>query len=318
MTTFRPRRRGLSLTEVLIAMFLMAVGMIAIFTLFPLGAMQVGQALRDDRTSQMALQADGYMRSVWRSDVVNQPELSRDQEFYTKMNPAGGSLAGPSIAVVVDPVARASGAPAYVANGTAPNQLDRVQFKGVTSAPAALAIGGMTDDVLFESNGSPTAKGTLTGNSAAPLNRQGRYTWAALLQRPAGAPREVADLAVLAFDGRARLLSVNGTGAYSDEYMVGAAVTAGSRQVDVTVPARSPDDPVLVRTGGWVLDATAGRKAVFYRIVAANESAATPGQFTLDLETPFPADQTGTARLFFFAGLAEVFVRPQLKPDPAN
>jgi Tfp pilus assembly protein PilV len=48
MTLHRTRRAGLSRVEVLVAMFIMALGMIALLTLFPLGALQMGQALKDD------------------------------------------------------------------------------------------------------------------------------------------------------------------------------------------------------------------------------------------------------------------------------
>ena len=63
-------RRGVTLTEVLVALFVMALGMLALLTLFPLGAMQIGQALKDDRTAQSALEADAYMRTYWEHEVV--------------------------------------------------------------------------------------------------------------------------------------------------------------------------------------------------------------------------------------------------------
>jgi hypothetical protein len=65
------RRPGLSLVEVLVALFIMGLGAIAILTLFPLGALQMGQALKDDRTAQAAGQADGYMRWYWKHYVVD-------------------------------------------------------------------------------------------------------------------------------------------------------------------------------------------------------------------------------------------------------
>ncbi len=86
----RSRRAGISLTEVLIAMFIMAVGMIALMTLFPLGAMRIGQSLKDDRCTQLALQMDGEMRAVWRNEVV--AKLARGEEpteaFYHAMEGA--------------------------------------------------------------------------------------------------------------------------------------------------------------------------------------------------------------------------------------
>src|SRR5579871_5109208 len=70
------RRPGLSLVEVLVALFIVALGSIAILTLFPLGALQMGQALKDDRTAQAAGQADGYMRWYWKSYVVDDTQAN--------------------------------------------------------------------------------------------------------------------------------------------------------------------------------------------------------------------------------------------------
>ena len=55
------RRPGLTLTEALVAMFVAALGMISLLTLFPLGALQMGQALKDSRTAETARQADSLM-----------------------------------------------------------------------------------------------------------------------------------------------------------------------------------------------------------------------------------------------------------------
>ena len=66
-------RSGLSMAEVLVALFLMALGSIAILTMFPLGMYHMGQALKDDRTAQSAAQADAFMRYYWRINVVENP-----------------------------------------------------------------------------------------------------------------------------------------------------------------------------------------------------------------------------------------------------
>ena len=78
------RRAGSSLTEVLVALFVMAAGMTALLTLFPLGAMQISQSLKDDRTAQTAAQADAMMRTYWRANVV--PPTGNDQVLPTAMS----------------------------------------------------------------------------------------------------------------------------------------------------------------------------------------------------------------------------------------
>ncbi|MFO0936635.1 MAG: hypothetical protein U0798_09005 [Gemmataceae bacterium] len=67
-TTLRP---AITLTEVLVALFVMAVGMIALLVLFPLGAMQIGQAIKDQRTADARNIADSIMRNHWRTNVID-------------------------------------------------------------------------------------------------------------------------------------------------------------------------------------------------------------------------------------------------------
>ena len=52
------RRSGLTLVEVLVAIFVMGIGMIALLTLFPIGVLQMAQAIRQDRCLRAAQTAD--------------------------------------------------------------------------------------------------------------------------------------------------------------------------------------------------------------------------------------------------------------------
>jgi hypothetical protein len=51
---FRHRRAGVTLIEVLAAIFITGVGLLALLTLFPLGALALAQAIKDDRTAAVA------------------------------------------------------------------------------------------------------------------------------------------------------------------------------------------------------------------------------------------------------------------------
>jgi len=66
------RRAGMSLTEVLVALFILTIGVIGILTMFPLGAVQMARAVRDDRSALAASNADAYMRWYWATYVANQ------------------------------------------------------------------------------------------------------------------------------------------------------------------------------------------------------------------------------------------------------
>ena len=59
-------RKAVTLTEVLIAIFLMGIGLMAILSLFPLGASQMAQALQDQRAAEAATTADAFGRVIWK------------------------------------------------------------------------------------------------------------------------------------------------------------------------------------------------------------------------------------------------------------
>ena len=54
------RRSGVTLVEVLVAIFVMAIGLIALLTLFPIGMLRVSQALGDARSVECADNAYSY------------------------------------------------------------------------------------------------------------------------------------------------------------------------------------------------------------------------------------------------------------------
>ena len=65
-------RRGLSLTEILVSLFIMAVGIISLITLFPVGIYRVRQAVIDTRATYLAISADSIVRG---QDWPNDPFL---------------------------------------------------------------------------------------------------------------------------------------------------------------------------------------------------------------------------------------------------
>lgn len=60
------RRNATTLTEVLIAIFIMGIGLMAILALFPLGAVQMAQALKDQRAAEAAANAASMARIIWK------------------------------------------------------------------------------------------------------------------------------------------------------------------------------------------------------------------------------------------------------------
>jgi hypothetical protein len=63
------RRSGITLIEVLVAIFVMGIGCIALLVLFPLGALTMAQGIRDDRSAQATVQASAFA-DAWLANGV--------------------------------------------------------------------------------------------------------------------------------------------------------------------------------------------------------------------------------------------------------
>ncbi|OWK43610.1 type IV pilus modification PilV family protein [Fimbriiglobus ruber] len=454
------RRRGVTLVEVLVAMFVMALGMVALLTLFPLGAMQIGQALRDDRTGQVATQADKFMRDYWRNRInvsnnnttltdatatatmsagrVTAINVSVAGSGYSIASPpnvfiTGGGGSGATAVATVSPVyvsptqvigsilsvamtsqgsgytstpnvsfgyrdpnldamdnpiyppssnALVAGAspvfwppagsvttnePSYpvlidilgsqprvgtndrfwtafgsffpltpVPNYYFPRRDLALSISAPNSNSSRLQTSSLLDDWTFDTNGAPIA--TVTSATSSILERQGKYNWAAVLQRPLASTKSVATLKILMFDGRVPFVAGSPGLGTSDEVMVQGSVAIGSRSISVTLPLPGPSQSPLVRRGGWLMDGTIDpvttptnpiRNANFYRITGVTEGATTVVggvtlvNYSLDLDQPIkqttapvPAMAgTYTAQLYFFNGLIEVFERKTLQAN---
>jgi Tfp pilus assembly protein PilV len=435
----RPHRRpGLSLTEVLVALFVMALGLIALLTLFPLGAMQIGQALKDDRTAQTANQADNWLRAYWRNEVAAAYRASPDAlplgdnlatalddanverngtfpagnptapttyfqvpdalggpnllPFGNTLNPAASAGADltttrtsllsvtilvpnpgavvnlavqrfvsiqsrlaagnrPSYPVLIDPLgylARATALPfektwvgrnsvgtgtggVYGTNpGVTPLLIPRRNTQATQTANPAYAACALTDDLTYQANGG-------AGNGTEPLNRQGRYNWAALIQRPDNSKPDQIDVTILVFDGRPPFLASQGdevvlTNDAANNVIYFTGATPGSRSLALNVPNRGADRPPLVRRGGWVAVASMDGPAVaggtrgvsFHRITGLTTSdddqvaqyaggpqvTVTPA--AVDIDPPIPAAVSANPQVYLLTGLSEVFPRAKL------
>src|SRR5690349_11622844 len=65
------RRNAVTLTEVLIAIFILSIGLMALLSLFPIGAAQMAQALKDQRTAEAASIGGAAARMIWKDACSN-------------------------------------------------------------------------------------------------------------------------------------------------------------------------------------------------------------------------------------------------------
>jgi hypothetical protein len=320
------RRSGLTLVEVLTALFIMALGTVAILTLFPFGAMQMGQAIRDSRSIESAFNADAYMRTYWKTNVV-EPNGGSELFYQAMIDPDGGGpllpATGdlPSYPVAIDPmgyVARLGTARDWV--GDVQTNLPRHNLNIVTNAQYALRLCSLTDTMGFD-EGVPNG------------DRELRYNWLWILQKPRVSEQFTCNETVVVFDRRAHFHTTLGA-----EDVLSATVNpsvAGTGAVPglTSVTFDGFNQETNIRPGTWICDVTihrpgdpntAGRlgmrNANFYRVVSINGN-------TVELQTPImPTNETNqllknnayTATFVVWRGVSGVFVKPPLKATVAN
>ena len=321
-------RAGISLLEAMIAIGVMAIGLLSLLTLFPLGAIQIGQALKDDRCSETALQADAYLRQYWRHAVINAQPVGTVTDTTLRDPDDAGPLhdcftqpeasyplapaTEPSYPVLIDPIGWHSYLATmhdHLAGIAAPTGIPRRNLAGISDGNLAVRVCTLPDDLTFERDGQATVIG---GN----LQRQGKYHWAAVLQRQRTGLSDRANLKILVFDGRPPLLNLPGN-EFQLSVSTGTVVPGVTSSIEITSLPTS--EIPLLRRGGWIMDGTligGIRHANFYRIAAVNSP--TPGKYTIDLEKPIVRTDGGTgtydATFYLLVGLAEVFDRPPLLP----
>jgi len=306
------RRPGLTLVEVLTALFIMGLGTIAILTLFPLGAMQMGQAIRDSRSTESAYNADSYMRSYWKTNVVEAPTPPGiTEQFYSALfDPDGaGPLptatgTQPSYPVAVDPmghVARIGNPQNWV--GDVQTNLPRRNLNAVTTAPNpakyALRLCSLMDTQGF-TEGVPND------------DRELRYNWLWILQMPNVSEPTIVNETAVIFDRRAHFHTTLG----AEDVLQASNTTPGTTSVTFD----SFNQETTIRPGTWICDVTISptlpvarplvRHANFYRVTAVSDR-------TVELQTPIKTPSDGntnayTATFVVWRGVSGVYVKPPL------
>src|SRR5262245_47013908 len=111
------RHSGVTLIEVVAAIFITGIGLMALLTLFPLGALNMAQAIKDDRTAHAAANAQTIHNMGLYVDptggTTNYLPLRRDPLVRAAMTGPTGPLPdltldptykGPGYPVFVDPI----------------------------------------------------------------------------------------------------------------------------------------------------------------------------------------------------------------------
>ncbi len=213
--TWRARlRRGISLLEVLFAVFILSMGMLGLGALIPVGNYQVSQGLRSDHAAACAraafrqIEACGLLNSdFWRAAPGNQPDfVNNDTQWPT---------------FILDPLFRARGGQAVYPSDEAPLNIERLTLTRMEystdnderqkAIALAESIFRWRDDLPGGENGErPVLIGSDPTTSVSP--HEGNYSWmamitpsplestvAAKLGNPAQAKRLMYNVAVIVF-----------------------------------------------------------------------------------------------------------------------
>jgi prepilin-type N-terminal cleavage/methylation domain-containing protein len=279
-------RPGVTLVEVLVALFIMAIGMLALLVLFPLGALSMGQALKDDRCTTAAALAENHaIAQDLRHDYFMNPTTSTQgwaAQLFANAVPAGSQ--GPSSPIYVDPYGVLSGLGTVgLPNPSGSPGIVRVNPCFAVNFPGRAATTPLSqqetdrwfsllDDITFLANATPDPSGGMA------LQRAGNFTWAYLLRRPQAQQDAPVQLFVAVYYKRA-------VGSLSPEFTYQAAGAAGT--TNVTLAWGGSPQP-NVRRGGWVLDTTLNSttgvvQGDFYRVVNYTNVG---NSTTLELQTP--------------------------------
>jgi type II secretory pathway pseudopilin PulG len=311
------RRSGVTLIEVLVAIFVMALGLLTLLALFPLGVLTMSQAIQDDRTASAAANATG-VAIAW--DVRHDPALTTPIDLFTNPNPAvylNADPSGPSYPIYVDPMGARSYLGAYVSavGGQTNGGISRSSVSFVNSTQTALQWFSLLDDIQFDQNGLPKY---IDPPNNTTFERDNLYSWAYLLRRPLLNDPSVVELTVVAYNSRSLALSSSLQG---DEAAFPNAVfdTGLVSPNMVTLSWAANSAPPNLRVGSWILDATpvadpqgSGKfippHAYFYRVVGLTEISNT--SIDVELQTPirgFPPGAQTSGTVIVMDGVAEVF-----------
>jgi prepilin-type N-terminal cleavage/methylation domain-containing protein len=329
VTATELRRSGVTLIEVLVAIFVASIGLLALLALFPVGALSMRQALKDSRCAQAGANAMALFKTLklGQNSALNALNLLADpySDQITALMPisaslgvrAGASANGASYPIFIDPLgATIKSVNTLGTNNHLPIYLDiqtntypRIPRAGVSFVTTLGGLGSylpwfsLLDDIEFDPNNPG-----LPGPAGGSVNRDPRYTFAYMVRRPYAGNPSTFDVTVVAYAGR----PLNTTmGSYEEIACNQVVFTQGSTQVTVPYggngqqPLRPP-----IKPGSWILDATmfdaAGNsnpQGYFYRVVDVIDNSTS---LTLELQTA-ARQTTANGMLIFLDYVAEVF-----------
>jgi len=232
------RRTGLTLLEVLITIFVMAIGLLSVLTLFPLAARKIVRSIDNDRAALMAANADGSETILgFRGYVQNQ--------FNLDAAVPGANKLGPGNVYHFDPIGQIG-----LANYIQQTLMSSRGLKELNAFVAPRVIGRdqlvewfvSQDEIQFQSWGVPEI-GFRKGN---------RYSVSYLYRRNALGDSNSLDTVMLIYTGRPIEFG-NSTEKLLN--LLPGAYLPGASELVIAPPGPGPGGPDRTfGRGSWIMD----------------------------------------------------------------
>ncbi len=278
------KRPGVTLMEVLIAIGILAVGMLAIMALFPIGAVSMARAINQNRAADHAANSDAMFRYYWKKAWIDPnggsvrssayeaygyslntypatgeemiPLLDRKQPIVPTnvINNApppdiSPSSTQPSYPVLIDPIGHHTQVSIALANQLYVAGSGNLPARSTLAAAETMPFLSVIRTTTMLDDMSWDINGE-PANNTGQLDRGGRYNCAWLIQRPKNnVPHEV-HLYVLVYGGRSPTDTPSAETTFTGtvyNYIDGVDPKPNS----VTIAANAQSTP-NVRRGGWV------------------------------------------------------------------
>ena len=309
------RRRGLSLIEVLISVFVLSIGLIGLAALLPVGRLAIAQTGKSDRAGACG-RAGLY--------IVKTCRMLDSQKWANNTADSSGA------SFIVDPLGclSTSKLPSQSTFGASSGTVSRITLKGITDSQAQQFF-SLQDDLTFTPPNGPGRPIGSVDSTTNQLTHDGNYSWFFTVTP---APAEV-NMPTKDATGNAPLkhYTVSIVVCYKRDLSTGNGentATTVSTNGDptcgyVTVSNFSQKDgngnvmPFDVRENDWIAlcgtTSTVSSGPVicrWYRVVSvANSSSGTPTQF-LSLSGPDCSDFTPTAAVSIGKSVVGVYTEP--------
>jgi hypothetical protein len=322
------RRQGITLMEVLVAIMICSIGLLALMTLFPVAAIEMAASVKDDKMGHAKHNIAGAANIfIIRTDPNNVSAMLNPAPgvlpFLDATNPSYAD--SPSYPIYVDPNGwnENIGTPnwrEWVAGWTpalnnlgmaSPKRMCIRELNPLGSNDINMNLGNpgyvtaqlkrwctSLDEINFRKDiESALAMACPPGGT---VERSPRYSYAWVLQMPkVRAPSQV-NLTVVIYSGRALDQAATGETTYSAAFDPSTSI--------VTLTWGAGQTPPEIGIGTWLFDGTVSvpvPSVGFYRVVSVTQT----GPYSMDVEVLTPPTHGGIGSVVVMENVVEVYFR---------